>query len=62
MLRVLLTAVIIGYSHSFCPAARSVCQRHGISAEPADAVGDDALVPTSESDLATSIVLPWLLV
>ena len=58
MLRVLLTAVIIGSSHSFCPAARSVCQRHGISAEPADAVGDDALVPTSEatstSDIATT--------
>jgi len=58
MLRVLLTAVIIGSSHSFCPSARSVCQRNGISAEPADAVGDDALVPTSEatstSDIATA--------
>ena len=58
MLRVLLTAVIIGSSHSFCPAARSVCQRHGISSEPADAVGDDALVTTSETtstgDIATT--------
>ena len=57
MLRVLLSAVIIGSSHSFCPAARSACQRHGISSEPADAVGDDALVTTSETtsgDIATA--------
>ena len=54
MLRVLLTAVIIGSSHGFCPAARSACQRHGISSEPADAVGDDALVPPSTSDIATT--------
>ena len=58
MLRVLLCAVILGSSHGFCPAARSVCQNHGISAEPVDAVGDDALAPTSEatstSDLATT--------
>ena len=58
MLRLLLTAVIIGSSHSFCPAARSACQRHGISSEPADAVGDDALVTTSETtstgDIATA--------
>ena len=48
--RVLVCAVILGIGHSFCPAARSVCQqRHGISAEPADAVGDDALVTTSET-------------
>ena len=52
--RVLLSAVIIGSSHSFCPAARSVCQIH-ISAESADAVSDDALVSTSEtSDIATT--------
>ena len=56
MRRALLSAVIIGSSHSFCPAARSgACQRHGISSEPADAVGDDALVSTSEtSDIATT--------
>ena len=58
MLRVLLSAVIIGSCHSFCPAARSACQRYGISSEPADAVGDDALVSTSEtpstSDIATT--------
>ena len=57
--RVLVCAVILGIGHSFCPAARSVCQRqHGITSEPADAVGDDALVPTSEttstSDIATT--------
>ena len=52
--RVLVCAVIIGSSHSFCPTARSVCQ-YGISSEPADAVGDDALVSTSEtSDIATT--------
>ena len=54
MLRVLLSAVIIGSSHSFCPAARSACQRHGISAEPADAVGDDALVTTTKHPPAIS--------
>ena len=57
MLRVVLSAVIIGSSHGFCPATRSVCQRPGgVSAEPVDAVGDDAPVPTSEttSDLATT--------
>ena len=55
MLRVILPALIFGIGHSFCPAARSVCQRH-ISAEPADAVGDDALVPEtpSTSDIATT--------
>ena len=48
--RVLLSAAIIGSSHSFCPAVRSACQQlHGISAEPADAGGDDALVTTSET-------------
>ena len=55
--RVLVCAVIIGSSHSFCPTARSVCQ-YGISSEPADAVGDDALVTTSETtstgDIATA--------
>ena len=54
--RVLLCAVIIGSSHGFCPAARSACQRHGIiSAEPADAVGDDALVTTSETPPTSDI-------
>ena len=52
--RVLLCAVIIGSSHSFCPTARRVCQ-YGISSEPADAVGDDALVPTSETPSTSDI-------
>ena len=52
--RVLRCAVIIGSSHSFCPTARSVCQ-YGISSEPADAVGDDALVPTSETPSTSDI-------
>ena len=55
--RVLVCAVILGIGHSFCPAARSVCQNH-LSAEPADAVGDEALVTTSETtstgDIATA--------
>ena len=51
--RVLVCAVILGIGHSFCPAARSVCQNHGISAEPVDAVGDD--VPTSETPSTSDI-------
>ena len=55
MQRVLLSAVILGISHSFCPAARSVCQKnHGISAEPADAVGDTTSETTSTDDIATT--------
>ena len=53
--RVLVCAVILGIGHSFCPAARSVCQNHGISAEPVDAVGDNALAPTSEATSTSGI-------
>ena len=55
MQRVLVCAVILGIGHSFCPAARSVCQRHGFSAEPDDAVGDDATSEAlSTSNIATT--------
>lgn len=57
MLRVLICALLLETCHSFCPAARSPCQRHGISAEPVDAVGDDVLATTSNtpsSNIATT--------